>query len=144
MENQTMTLAEKALLMHEKWNGKLETIAKSKVNSREDLAIAYTPGVAEPCKMIAKDPEAAYKYTMKANTVAVISDGSAVLGLGNIGAYAAMPVMEGKCVLFKEFGDVNADLSRYPGHGRNHYHNQEHRTRIRRHQLRRHLRAALL
>ena len=108
MENQTMTLAEKALLMHEKWNGKLETIAKSKVNSREDLAIAYTPGVAEPCKMIAKDPEAAYKYTMKANTVAVISDGSAVLGLGNIGAYAAMPVMEGKCVLFKEFGDVNA------------------------------------
>ena len=95
MENQTMTLAEKALLMHEKWNGKLETIAKSKVNSREDLAIAYTPGVAEPCKVIAKDPEAAYKYTMKANTVAVISDGSAVLGLGNIGAYAAMPVMEG-------------------------------------------------
>ena len=108
MENQTMTLAEKALLMHEKWNGKLETIAKSKVNSREDLAIAYTPGVAEPCKMIAKDPEAAYKYTMKANTVAVISDGSAVLGLGNIGAKAAMPVMEGKGVLFKEFGNVNA------------------------------------
>ena len=94
MENQTMTLAEKALLMHEKWNGKLETIAKSKVNTREDLAITNTPGVAEPCKMIAKDPEAAYKYTMKANTVAVISDGSAVLGLGNIGAYAAMPVME--------------------------------------------------
>ena len=108
MENQTMTLAEKALLMHEKWNGKLETIAKSKVNSREDLAIAYTPGVAEPCKMIAKDPEAAYKYTMKANTVAVVSDGSAVLGLGNIGPYAAMPVMEGKAVLFKEFGGVNA------------------------------------
>ena len=103
-----MTPAEKALLMHEKWNAKLETIAKSTVNSREDLAIAYTPGVAEPCKVIAKDPEAAYKYTMKANTVAVISDGSAVLGLGNIGAYAAMPVMEGKCVLFKEFGDVNA------------------------------------
>ena len=108
MENQTMTLAEKALLMHEKWNGKLETIAKSKVNSREDLAIAYTPGVAEPCKVIAKDPEAAYKYTMKANTVAVVSDGSAVLGLGNIGPYAAMPVMEGKAVLFKEFGNVNA------------------------------------
>ena len=96
MENQTMTLAEKALLMHEKWNGKLETIAKSKVNSREDLAIAYTPGVAEPCKVIAKDPEAAYKYTMKANTVAVVSDGSAVLGLGNIGPYAAMPVMEAR------------------------------------------------
>lgn len=99
---------EKALKCHEKWNGKLETIAKSKVNSREDLAIAYTPGVAEPCKVIAKDKEAAYKYTWKANTVAVVSDGSAVLGLGNIGPYAAMPVMEGKCVLFKEFGNVNA------------------------------------
>lgn len=99
---------EKALKCHEKWNGKLETIAKSKVNSREDLAIAYTPGVAEPCKVIAEDKEAAYKYTWKANTVAVVSDGSAVLGLGNIGPYAAMPVMEGKCVLFKEFGNVNA------------------------------------
>ena len=98
----------KALEMHRQWNGKLETVAKSKVKSREDLAIAYTPGVAEPCKVIAKDPEAAYTYTMKANTVAVVSDGSAVLGLGNIGAYAAMPVMEGKCVLFKEFGNVNA------------------------------------
>ena len=103
-----MTTNEKALLMHEKWNGKLETVSKTPVKTREDLAIAYTPGVAEPCKVIAKDKEAAYKYTMKANTVAVISDGSAVLGLGNIGAYAAMPVMEGKCVLFKEFGDVNA------------------------------------
>ena len=103
-----MDLKEKALQMHEKWHGKLETIAKSKVNSREDLAIAYTPGVAEPCKVIAEDKEAAYTYTMKANTVAVISDGSAVLGLGNIGPYAAMPVMEGKCVLFKEFGNVNA------------------------------------
>ena len=103
-----MDLKEKALAMHKEWNGKLETIAKSKVNSREDLAIAYTPGVAEPCKVIAEDKEAAYTYTMKANTVAVISDGSAVLGLGNIGSYAAMPVMEGKCVLFKEFGDVNA------------------------------------
>ena len=99
---------EKALKCHEEWNGKLETIAKSKVNSREDLAIAYTPGVAEPCKIIAEDKEAAYKYTWKANTVAVVSDGSAVLGLGNIGPYAAMPVMEGKCVLFKEFGNVNA------------------------------------
>ena len=99
---------EKALKCHEEWNGKLETIAKSKVNSREDLAIAYTPGVAEPCKVIAEDKEAAYKYTWKANTVAVVSDGSAVLGLGNIGPYAAMPVMEGKCVLFKEFGNVNA------------------------------------
>jgi malate dehydrogenase (oxaloacetate-decarboxylating) len=106
--DETMSNAEKALFMHKEWNGKLETIAKSKVSSREDLAIAYTPGVAEPCKVIAADKEAAYTYTMKANTVAVVSDGSAVLGLGNIGAYAAMPVMEGKCVLFKEFGNVNA------------------------------------
>ncbi len=103
-----MTTAEKAMQMHEEWNGKIETIAKSKVKTREDLAIAYTPGVAEPCKVIAKDPELAYKYTMKANTIAVVSDGSAVLGLGNIGAKAAMPVMEGKAVLFKEFGGVNA------------------------------------
>ena len=103
-----MTINEKALQMHEQWNGKIETTAKSKVNSREDLSIAYTPGVAEPCKVIAKDKEAAYKYTMKANTVAVVSDGSAVLGLGNIGPHAATPVMEGKSVLFKEFGGVNA------------------------------------
>ena len=103
-----MTTNEKALLMHEKWNGKLETVSKTPVKTREDLAIAYTPGVAEPCKVIAKDKEAAYKYTMKANTVAVVSDGSAVLGLGNIGPYAAMSVMEGKAVLFKEFGNVNA------------------------------------
>ena len=103
-----MSNSEKALQMHEQWNGKLETTAKAHVNSREDLAIAYTPGVAEPCKVIAKDPEDAYKYTIKSNTVAVVSDGSAVLGLGNIGALAAMPVMEGKAVLFKEFGGVNA------------------------------------
>lgn len=103
-----MSNSEKALQMHEQWNGKLETTAKAHVNSREDLAIAYTPGVAEPCKVIAKDPEAAYKYTIKSNTVAVVSDGSAVLGLGNIGALAAMPVMEGKALLFKEFGGVNA------------------------------------
>ena len=103
-----MTNSEKALKMHEEWHGKIETCAKSHVNSREDLAIAYTPGVAEPCKVIAKDPEAAYTYTMNSNTVAVVSDGSAVLGLGNIGALAAMPVMEGKAVLFKEFGGVNA------------------------------------
>lgn len=103
-----MSNSEKALQMHEQWNGKLETTAKAHVNSREDLAIAYTPGVAEPCKVIAKDPEAAYKYTIKSNTVAVVSDGSAVLGLGNIGALAAMPVMEGKAVLFKEFSGVNA------------------------------------
>ncbi len=103
-----MTNAEKALKLHEEWNGKLETAPKMKITTREDLALAYTPGVAESCKVIAKDKEAAYKYTIKSNTVAVVSDGSAVLGLGNIGAHAAMPVMEGKAVLFKEFGNVNA------------------------------------
>ena len=103
-----MTNSEKALQLHEEWKGKLETTPKCRIASREDLALAYTPGVAEPCKVIAKDKEAAYKYTIKSNTVAVVSDGSAVLGLGNIGAYAAMPVMEGKVVLFKEFGGVNA------------------------------------
>lgn len=103
-----MTTAEKALALHKEWNGKLETVSKSPVKSREDLSLAYTPGVAEPCKVIAQDKEAAYTYTMKANTVAVVSDGSAVLGLGNIGPHAAMPVMEGKAVLFKEFGNVNA------------------------------------
>ncbi|MCI8835454.1 MAG: NADP-dependent malic enzyme [Ruminococcus sp.] len=103
-----MTTNEKALQMHAQWNGKIETTAKSHVHSREDLAIAYTPGVAEPCKVIAENPEAAYTYTMKSNTIAVVSDGSAVLGLGNIGAKAAMPVMEGKAVLFKEFGGINA------------------------------------
>lgn len=103
-----MTVNEKALELHKEWNGKLEITSKSPVKSREDLSFAYTPGVAEPCKVIAEDKEAAYTYTMKANTVAVVSDGSAVLGLGNIGPHAAMPVMEGKAVLFKEFGGVNA------------------------------------
>lgn len=103
MDNQ-----EKALALHQEWNGKLDTTPKCHVGSREDLAIAYTPGVAEPCKVIAENKEEAYRYTIKANTVAVVSDGSAVLGLGNIGPEAAMPVMEGKAVLFKEFGDVNA------------------------------------
>ena len=103
-----MTNQEKALELHEKLQGKLETVSKTPVRTREDLALVYTPGVAEPCKVIAKDPAAAYTYTMKANTVAVVSDGSAVLGLGNIGPKAAMPVMEGKAVLFKEFGGVNA------------------------------------
>ena len=103
-----MTANELALQMHKEWNGKIETTAKSHVKTREDLAIAYTPGVAEPCKVIAKDPAAAYTYTMKANTIAVVSDGSAVLGLGNIGALAGMPVMEGKAVLFKELGGINA------------------------------------
>lgn len=103
-----MNTSEKALTLHKKWNGKLDTTPKCHVNSREDLAIAYTPGVAEPCKVIAENKEEAYHYTIKANTVAVVSDGSAVLGLGNIGPEAAMPVMEGKAVLFKEFGNVNA------------------------------------
>ena len=103
-----MTQSEKALKLHEEWNGKITTTPKCEVKSREDLAIAYTPGVAEPCKVIAANKEEAYRYTIKSNTVAVVSDGSAVLGLGNIGAEAAMPVMEGKAVLFKEFGGVNA------------------------------------
>lgn len=103
-----MTITEKALMLHKEWNGKLETVSKTPVKSREDLSLAYTPGVAEPCKVIADNPDAAYQYTMKANTVAVVSDGSAVLGLGNIGPLAAMPVMEGKAVLFKEFGGINA------------------------------------
>ena len=103
-----MTQNEKALQLHKEWNGKIDTTPKCHVKSREDLALAYTPGVAEPCKVIAEDKEQAYTYTIKSNTVAVVSDGSAVLGLGNIGAEAAMPVMEGKAVLFKEFGGVNA------------------------------------
>ena len=103
-----MTANEKALALHKEWNGKLEIVSKTPVKSREDLSYAYTPGVAEPCKVIAENKEEAYTYTIKSNTVAVVSDGSAVLGLGNIGPYAAMPVMEGKAVLFKEFGGVNA------------------------------------
>lgn len=103
-----MTTNEKALELHEKWRGKLDTVSKTPVKTREDLSLAYTPGVAEPCKVIAQNKEAAYTYTWKSNTIAVVSDGSAVLGLGNIGPYAAMPVMEGKAVLFKEFGNVNA------------------------------------
>lgn len=103
-----MSIDEKAIFLHKQWNGKIETCAKAPIKSREDLSIAYTPGVAAPCRIIAEDKDAAYTYTLKANTVAVVSDGSAVLGLGNIGPEAAMPVMEGKCVLFKEFGGVNA------------------------------------
>ncbi|MGL5260321.1 MAG: NAD(P)-dependent malic enzyme [Lachnospiraceae bacterium] len=103
-----MTTNEKSLQLHKEWNGKIETVSKISVQTREDLALAYTPGVAEPCKEISQDKELAYTYTLKANTVAVVSDGSAVLGLGNIGPYAAMPVMEGKAVLFKEFAGVNA------------------------------------
>lgn len=103
-----MNVYEKALEKHEKWQGKVATEVKAIVNNAEDLTYAYTPGVAEPCRKIAEDKKKAYTYTSKANTIAVVSDGSAVLGLGNIGPEAAMPVMEGKSVLFKEFGDVNA------------------------------------
>ena len=107
-EGMKMDIAEKALELHEQWQGKLNTVPKMEIKTREDLALAYTPGVAEPCKKIAEDESLAYVYTQKANTVAVVSDGSAVLGLGNIGPAAAMPVMEGKCALFKAFGGVNA------------------------------------
>ena len=103
-----MNTSEKALQLHQEWQGKIDTTSKVRINTREALALAYTPGVAEPCKVIAEDPEAAYTYTIKQNTVAVVTDGSAVLGLGNIGALAGLPVMEGKCALFKEFGGVNA------------------------------------
>lgn len=103
-----MTINEKALQLHEQWKGKLETTSKAPISSREAMSLAYTPGVAEPCKKIAENPDDVYKYTIKSNTIAVVSDGSAVLGLGNIGAKAAMPVMEGKAVLFKEFGGINA------------------------------------
>lgn len=103
-----MTINEESLLLHEQWQGKLETKAKAPIRSSKDLSLSYTPGVSEPCKVIAKNPDAAYKYTLKANTVAIVSDGSAVLGLGNIGPLAAMPVMEGKAVLFKELGGINA------------------------------------
>lgn len=103
-----MGISEDALEKHRIWNGKLSIDPKMELDTRYDLSIAYTPGVAEPCKCIAQDPDLAYEYTMKANTVAVITDGSAVLGLGNIGPEAALPVMEGKCALFKAFADVNA------------------------------------
>lgn len=103
-----MNIYEESLKLHEEWAGKISTESKCKINSREDLSLAYTPGVAEPCRKIHDNKENVYKYTQKCNTVAVISDGSAVLGLGNIGPYAAMPVMEGKSVLFKSFGNVNA------------------------------------
>ena len=103
-----MDIRQESLKKHYEWQGKIEVISRASINTKEDLSLAYTPGVAEPCKAIAENKELAYTYTMKANTIAVVSDGSAVLGLGNIGAEAAMPVMEGKAVLFKEFGGVNA------------------------------------
>mgnify|MGYP001687774621 CR=1 FL=1 len=104
----TMDFKEEALKLHSSHQGKIGVCSKVAVETREDLSTAYTPGVAEPCKEIAKDPQAVWKYTAKGRLVAVVSDGSAVLGLGNIGPLAAMPVMEGKAILFKEFGDVDA------------------------------------
>lgn len=103
-----MGIAEESLEAHREWDGKISTDPKMDIRTRHDLAVAYTPGVAEPCKEIAKNPDDAYIYTIKSNTVAVVTDGSAVLGLGNIGPLAALPVMEGKCDLFKTFADVNA------------------------------------
>ena len=103
-----MNAKEFALKQHEDWNGKIEVISRAKLETPEDLAVAYTPGVAEPCLKIAEDVDLSYKYTRRNNMVAVVTDGSAVLGLGDIGPEAGMPVMEGKCVLFKEFGDVDA------------------------------------
>ena len=103
-----MDIAEESLQQHRAWGGKIETTPKMAIEDRHDLAVAYTPGVAEPCRAIAADPERAYDYTLKRNTVAVVTDGSAVLGLGNIGPLAALPVMEGKAALFKEFGGVDA------------------------------------
>ena len=103
-----MDVKEKALQKHYEWQGKIEVVSRAPIETREDLSLAYTPGVAQPCLEIAKDPELSYKLTRRSNLVAVITDGTAVLGLGDIGGLAGMPVMEGKCCLFKEFGDVDA------------------------------------
>ena len=103
-----MDVKERALQAHEKWGGKIEVVARCEVNSKDDLSIAYTPGVAEPCLKIKDDPSLSYTYTRRHNLVAVITDGTAVLGLGDIGPIAGMPVMEGKCALFKAFADVDA------------------------------------
>ena len=103
-----MDKKEFALKQHEEWNGKLEVVSRAKLETPEDLAVAYTPGVAEPCLKISEDVDLSYKYTRRGNMVAVVTDGTAVLGLGDIGPEAGMPVMEGKCVLFKEFGGVDA------------------------------------
>ena len=103
-----MDIKQKALKMHEKWQGKIEVISRVPVTNREELSVAYTPGVAQPCLEIAQNPELSYVYTRRKNLVAVVTDGTAVLGLGEIGPLAAMPVMEGKCALFKEFAGVDA------------------------------------
>ena len=102
------TIYEKSLQKHSEWKGKLEIKLKEPLNNKDDLSIAYTPGVAEPCRAISKDKNEVYNYTWKGNTIAVVTDGTAVLGLGDIGPEASLPVMEGKCILLKEFGDVNA------------------------------------
>lgn len=102
-----MDYFKESLKLHKQWKGKIEIKSKVPLKTKDDLSVAYTPGVAEPCREIAKDPEAMYEYTQKGNTIAIITDGSAVLGLGNIGAEASLPVMEGKSVLFKEFGGIN-------------------------------------
>ena len=103
-----MDVKQKALEEHEKWQGKIEVISRARLETPEDLSIAYTPGVAEPCLKISEDVDLSYKYTRRGNMVAVVTDGTAVLGLGDIGPEAGMPVMEGKCVLFKVFGGVDA------------------------------------
>ncbi len=102
------SIQERALKLHKELAGKIEVVSKGTLKSADDLGLLYTPGVAEPCKVIAENPDAAYEYTGRGNMVAVVSDGTAVLGLGDIGPLAALPVMEGKCVLFKKFGGVNA------------------------------------
>lgn len=103
-----MSVYEDSLMLHEKHRGKLETVSKVKINNKDDLSLAYTPGVAEPCKMIKENPEDVYKYTTKGNVVAVITDGTAVLGLGDIGPKAALPVMEGKSILLKRFANIDS------------------------------------
>ena len=103
-----MDYAKESLRLHGEWKGKIEVVARAKVDNKEALSLAYTPGVAQPCLEIQKDVNKSYELTRRWNTIAVVTDGSAVLGLGNIGPEAGMPVMEGKCVLFKEFGDVDA------------------------------------
>ena len=103
-----MNYAEESLKKHYEWKGKLETVPKMEIKDRDDLSLAYTPGVAQACLEIQKDPEKSYLLTGRGNLVAVVTDGTAVLGLGDIGPEAGMPVMEGKCVLFKAFGGVDA------------------------------------